>query len=121
MTLGDDVTDPVGELAETHDPVTADLLDKADAGAALVYALYHAPADWWTKGGKLPNGVTEAYIRACHAYRVGKPGRVPLRAERGERSGDVDVHVAGHLDPLSRQAALASDLRDLARRRQMPA
>ena len=62
------------------DRITADLLDKADAGAVLVFALYHAPVDWWKALLKdAPRGVVDAYGRACKTYRVGR--NPPLRAE----------------------------------------
>lgn len=51
----------------------ADLIRKADAGAQLVYALYHAPAAWWTgKDAEMPKSVVHAYMRASDAYRIGK-------------------------------------------------
>lgn len=56
---------------------TEDTLKKVNAGAALVYALYHAPADWWTgkgeyEGQTVPNSVATAYMQACDAYNVGR-------------------------------------------------
>ncbi len=77
-------TELPGDTISAGDPLTADLLDKVDAGAALVYALYHAPAGWWTKGGKVPDPVHMAYMRASQAYRVGRPGVVRLRADQFE-------------------------------------
>ena len=59
---------------------TEDTLKKVNAGAALVYALYHAPADWWLGKGKyegqtIPDALTTAYMQACEAYGVGRIGR----------------------------------------------
>lgn len=52
------------------DPVTlaANLIRKVDAGAQLVHALYHAPAEWWKR--EIPRGVLVAYSQACHAYDI---------------------------------------------------
>lgn len=49
-----------------------DLIRKADAGAQLVYAMYHAPADWWNNKAPMPTSVHLAYMRACQAHRISK-------------------------------------------------
>lgn len=50
---------------------TQDTLAKLDAGAALVYAMYHCPKDQVeTFFGAMPDGVKRAYMRASDAYRV---------------------------------------------------
>lgn len=51
---------------------TQDTLAKLDAGAALVYAIYHTPKDQIEAFfGAMPESVVKAYNKACAAYRVG--------------------------------------------------
>lgn len=58
--------------AVDHDQVVADVVKQANAGAALAYALYHAPAAWWTnREAPVPDPVVRAYAKACKAYGIG--------------------------------------------------
>lgn len=51
---------------------TADTLAKLDAGAALVYAIYHTPkADVKGFFDAMPDAVAKAYMKACQAYGLG--------------------------------------------------
>jgi hypothetical protein len=51
------------------DALGANLAAKIDAGAALVYALYHSGGDF-VKDMPLP--LMRAYMKACKAYGVGR-------------------------------------------------
>lgn len=48
----------------------SDAIEKANAGAQLVYALYHRDAEWWRDQ---PRDVVKAYARASAAYGIGGP------------------------------------------------
>ena len=61
-------TECTTELVGTVDPAASDLIEKANAGAALAYAIYHSPAD---VVGNLPDSLLRAYTRACEAYGIG--------------------------------------------------
>ncbi|MFD6565389.1 hypothetical protein [Micromonospora profundi] len=56
------------ELLSTGDPVAADLIDKANAGAQLFYAIYHHPkaAELLREFGT--RGLVDAYAAAADAY-----------------------------------------------------
>jgi hypothetical protein len=62
---------PPGDGAMTRfgEMLATDHLAKVDAGAALVYALYHSGASEWWK--HVPEPVLQAYMQAQKAYRVG--------------------------------------------------
>lgn len=79
------MTEPRGEDIQTadreyaahpgfdHDQVVTDIVRLANAGAALAYALYHAPAAWWTNTtAPVPEPVKVAYMKACRAYGIGR-------------------------------------------------
>jgi hypothetical protein len=57
-----------GELASAPDAVGANLIAKVDAGAQLVYALYHQSAEFHRD---LPLSLLRAYTKACKAYGIG--------------------------------------------------
>ncbi|MEU1810948.1 hypothetical protein [Micromonospora aurantiaca (nom. illeg.)] len=66
-------TDPI-------DKVLTNLIEKADAGAQLVYALFHHPRAKELMTGDLgeifwSGGMTKAYARATEAYQVGERRR----------------------------------------------
>ena len=56
-----------------YDFVSADAVQKIDAGAMLVYALYHSSTDLITG---LPDSVLKAYGQACEAYGISPARRV---------------------------------------------
>lgn len=65
------MTEFQGELLSTADPLTGDVIDKVNAGAALAYAIYHCPkADIKAFFDAMPNGVVKAYAKACDAYGI---------------------------------------------------
>ena len=61
------------ELLEVApDAIHQNLLDKADAGAALVYAIYHHPRAVEFIKAFDTRGFIDAYGRAQEVYRVGR-------------------------------------------------
>ncbi len=61
-----------------------ELTRRAGAGAALVTAMYYAPADWM-KG--MPDQVAHAYMWACEQYGVAiGPATSPCRCSRPSES-----------------------------------
>lgn len=48
------------------DVLVKDMTTKVDAGAQLIYALYHMGGEWWKR--ELTRGFWRAYENACAAY-----------------------------------------------------
>jgi hypothetical protein len=65
-----DEVETEGVLAVGASALEADAIEKANAGAQLVYALYHRDAEWWRDQ---PRSVIKAYARASAAYGIGGP------------------------------------------------
>lgn len=58
---------------QTAEDITHDAVVKINAGAALLYALYYAPADWSIPFLKeAPDSVVDALMKAQKAYKVGR-------------------------------------------------
>jgi hypothetical protein len=56
---------------QTVDRLQADAIDKINAGAALIFALYQAPGDWIVPLlNTAPRAVIDAYQRASEVYHV---------------------------------------------------
>lgn len=61
--------------AVTYTTVPQDIIDKVNAGAALVFALYHVRKDDVPWFAAAPDAVSRAYQRACKAYDVSSRNR----------------------------------------------
>lgn len=87
MHIGIDLSEDLQALLAS---TTDDTLEKVNAGAQLVHALYHCPAEVVTS---LPEHVLVAYMRAQIAYGVGG-------ARRDPDDGPFPVRVAESPDPV---------------------
>jgi hypothetical protein len=67
VRLEPEMSDEFKELVTAASTVEGDVVDKVNAGAALIYALYHSSAEVIQS---LPGPVADAYGRACDVYAV---------------------------------------------------
>lgn len=80
---------------------TEDTLGEVNAGAALVYAIYHTPkADVVGFFDAMPEAVIKAYMKACEAYGVGS-NKATGRYKWVEVAGQADAVKVIDADPTA--------------------